>query len=271
MLRRQPGFTLIELLVVIAIIALLVSILMPALSGARQLAKATGCMTNLKTQGHAFLFFAEDHEQAIPTHELYPLPEGLGRYVHQPYQAFVNNPPAGYTGSSGWGRAPYEWVQYAPQFVCPTVAKPEGDGSDPMGTVSAYTHYSIGMWTTYYCYFPKASRVDLRKFEDIKPFLPTGDPYTDPPGVTPERVLSRNFFAYGTLYDDTMSVISPSNFCLAADSNLLWFLDGTRDADKRPVKSVSYRHKDKANALLLDGAVRPVWLLSNFGWKVIKW
>ena len=51
--RHAGGFTLIEVLVVVAIIALLVSILLPSLSQAREQAKRASCLSNLKTLGMA--------------------------------------------------------------------------------------------------------------------------------------------------------------------------------------------------------------------------
>jgi prepilin-type N-terminal cleavage/methylation domain-containing protein len=63
----RSGFTLIELLVVVAIIALLISILLPSLVRARDSAKQLLCSTNLKTQGEAVHFYAEDNKGQIVT------------------------------------------------------------------------------------------------------------------------------------------------------------------------------------------------------------
>ena len=83
MLRlRRPAFTLIELLVVVAIIALLLSILLPSLSGAREQGKRAVCLSNLSNIGKAlWQYSSEDRkESTIPIHmNMVADIDGLGR------------------------------------------------------------------------------------------------------------------------------------------------------------------------------------------------
>ena len=65
-MNRRRGFTLIELLVVIAIIALLMSILMPALARVRRQAKDVICQSNLKQWATIFTMFTGDHNGYFP-------------------------------------------------------------------------------------------------------------------------------------------------------------------------------------------------------------
>ena len=63
---KRRGFTLIELLVVIAIIAILAAILFPVFARAREKARQSSCLSNLKQLGLGMLMYVQDYDERFP-------------------------------------------------------------------------------------------------------------------------------------------------------------------------------------------------------------
>ncbi|MBV9468461.1 MAG: prepilin-type N-terminal cleavage/methylation domain-containing protein, partial [Abitibacteriaceae bacterium] len=68
---RRSGFTLVELLVVIAIIAILAAILFPVFATAREKARSTACLSNMKQMGTATMMYVQDNDSTYPAWDTY--------------------------------------------------------------------------------------------------------------------------------------------------------------------------------------------------------
>ena len=82
--RGASGFTLVELLVVIGIIAVLIGILLPTLSRAREASRTTACMSNLRQVGAAMIMYANDNR------DLYPDKNVTGRWAYRRRPGLTN-------------------------------------------------------------------------------------------------------------------------------------------------------------------------------------
>ncbi len=71
-MNRRFGFTLIELLVVIAIIAILAAILFPVFARAREKARQTSCLSNLKQIGLAETMYQQDYDERTASYQSHP-------------------------------------------------------------------------------------------------------------------------------------------------------------------------------------------------------
>jgi prepilin-type N-terminal cleavage/methylation domain-containing protein/prepilin-type processing-associated H-X9-DG protein len=102
---QRRGFTLIELLVVIAIIAILAAILFPVFARAREKARQTSCLSNLKQMGLGILMYVQDYDERFPI--------SRGRYTNDP------NVPRGY-----WIHAIMPYAKNQQMFECPSDSSP---------------------------------------------------------------------------------------------------------------------------------------------------
>ena len=101
----ERGFTLIELLVVIAIIAILASLLLPALAKAKEKGQRIGCLNNLRQIALFMQLYTDDNQDVFPAHR------NLGLTTDDPARSLTN----------WWGTAIVGYGQNTNLFKCPSI------------------------------------------------------------------------------------------------------------------------------------------------------
>jgi prepilin-type N-terminal cleavage/methylation domain-containing protein/prepilin-type processing-associated H-X9-DG protein len=130
---KRNAFTLVELLVVIGIIALLISVLLPALSKAREAANSAKCALNMKQIGTALVMYANDNKGYLPANVITPGSQvsrrTIGRFHNIVTQLVGNKHLSGTIGSgSGEGQS---LATGSGVFYCPSDASDAAAGLAP--------------------------------------------------------------------------------------------------------------------------------------------
>ena len=159
---KRGLFTLIELLVVIAIIAILMTLLLPALGKARALGKSALCASNEKQLGLAYVSYLQDYQDCIPLFDN-SWPNGIWIYEISPYVAgfdflgesnkmckILRCPEVQRTSELNWG-TDYAGNQYAAVYytgVWPAAAKKASSQRSLSSTVS-FLEFKAGWCVPY--------------------------------------------------------------------------------------------------------------------------
>lgn len=177
----RSGFTLVELLVVVGIIAILISMLLPALNKAREAAKSTQCMSNLRQIGLVGQIYSSEYKGALPV-RLWPRNDG-GVNADMLFMILAHG--ATISGNRDWMFGTQHFTPVLPDaFVCP---------NGPTRGEIHYTYHSYGFHGNWY----RGSRGDGRGSRRSQIVNPTTKVYAmDWPSKAIEQAFNQTTFGH---------------------------------------------------------------------------
>jgi len=251
----RKAFTLIELLVVIAIIAILAAMLLPALSKAKDKAKATACMSNMKQVGIAEIMYSDDSQgQIIPLYTVPTTPLTID-------PNWIVQNASGYFWQDRLRLGGY--MKTFSAFDCPALQAFAGNATQNIGGGFAVNHMlGIGINEPEIGNFwlDSAPATPFKQSQVASPSLCIG--WGDAGAVTTASVRQNpDNWVPDTKYDAlTFSYLGYGATFFRDPSDALWV-----NADALPVQ----RHSKRANFLFMDGHDESR-KNSSIGWSLLR-
>lgn len=244
--RRHCGITLAEVIVVLAIIAMLIALLMPALSVSREVARTMKCNTQLRQMGHYYSLYLTDNRNMLPSRYVYA--NDIHRDSVGPCFTWTSNYSGGfatmYSGTHGGGvfrdyfqiKSVLETGSYSGLTFCPT---------NPMGSIEpriqdSYTHTTYQLNPLIHSQQGHPDRI-VQTTNYSKHSWNPATPATKR-AVTSQRVLSPH--SQLAVFADSYIFMAPLRFETVYAHGSAAF----RDANGNPVGNFSPRNPTNPNA-----------------------